>query len=467
MSWLHILFNSLNDTELAAVESIRLIGREREVFTYLLSFRNKELPDTEERYKVLDLTSTHYYKINSILIQKCFNKLVPAGGMALLEFMKRKNLFTLLKHEISTNEKTLVQHLSLKEKEKFYLECFRMLIDLPFKFYDAEIVDQFGEKYLESKTTLSESDKYYVRFHKLFADANRFAARKNPAKAFKLTVKDLQKYEQELTGTTHYVALYYLYRTFCSYYTFYENLPEKQLEYLNKAISLKDKIAYFFPINIGQFLNLMYADALFNNLEPLEAFKIYDNVFNEGIDQSMYGYFYHCENYALLAMVNNEYDKAQAVLDKNFANIIEYDKDIYATRGALAYAKLYLSKGDFKLALKYINAAKQINEKAFYVPFDMQIRMLENIYFFLKGDFDFALQLANRNLKFLMAQVRKSTLAKEYIAFWKAISSMLHAMARGTTVPKNTIKEFNKLQKSFRYLYADLLTIILKQVPRR
>src|SRR6185369_92712 len=108
-----------------------------------------------------------------------------------------------------------------------------------------------------------------------------------------------------------------------------------------------------------------------------------------------------------LALVNGEYEKAQHILDDNFANIIEYDKDIYATRGALAFAKLYLSTGDYKQALKYINTAKQINEKAFYVPFDMQIRMLENIYFFLKGDHDFALQLANRNLKFLSAQVRK------------------------------------------------------------
>jgi hypothetical protein len=454
MSQLYTLMNSLDDAELSRIKEMRLIGKERSVFDHMLQLRGRELPTIDIILKAVSVTDTHFYKINSVLLRKCYEVLVEEGGITLLHYLKRKGLFPLLRHEMLAQDKLWSKKEKNTDKEKFYLACFHLLIDFPYKFYDKKLCDAFGEKYLEAKKA-DASDKLYVKYHKLFADSNRLAAQKNPGKAFGVGPAELKEHEEQLKGTKHYLAQYYLYRTFCSYYTYYESNPARVLEYLQKAIALKDKISDFFPVNIGQFLRFLYADALFTNNRTAEAYKLYKEVFDEDVDEGMYGYHYHCEQYALSAITQQEYDKAAEMLDSVFKASIESRNDIYATRGALTYAKLFLSSGEYRNALSYINIAREINEKTFYLPFDVQLRLLENMLFFFKGDYDFSHQLAGRNIKFAKSQ-GTTELLNDYLILWKSIIAMVNSIDRGTPFPKNLEEDYERISNRYVNLYCNL-----------
>ncbi|MCE3278776.1 MAG: hypothetical protein K0S44_967 [Bacteroidetes bacterium] len=460
MSQLQSLLQTLSDQELNELDSLRLIGKEKIVYDYTKKFRSVEFPDIPEVVKELGITEAHYYKINSILLRKAYNALIPQQGTDLLQFLKRKNVFNLLRHEIIVQDKKTSGLKNKKDLKAFYLLCFHYLIDLPYKYYDKKLIDVFGKKYLS--VDKSRSDELYVKFHTLFADINRIAARKNPKRSLGITVSDLLKYEKELEGTDNHLALYYLYRCICSYYSYYDKQPKKVIEYLKKAMNIKEQIASFFPIDISLFLQLLYADALFTDNQIAEAEKIYNKAFEKGVDENMYGYYFHCEQYALVSILREKYEQAKELLDEVFQPCIDNRMDIYATRGALCYVKLYLSNTDLKNALNYLNIAKVNNEKTFYLPFDVQLRVLENIYFFMKKDYDFSFQLANRNIKFLKAQ-EQTDIFENYLLLWKMIIAMINSITRKTELSEEIIKDYEFLNVGYSNLYCGLLEKIYQQ----
>lgn len=456
MSQLQSLLQTLSEKELGELSSLRLIGKEKSVFDYTLRHLQGEFPEIAGVLKELQISDAHYYKICSVLMRKCYTVLVPEQGPALLQYLKRKNLFLLLRHEILFQDKKSAAQKSREEQEAFYLACFHYLIDFPYKYYDKKLILLFGQKYLDKKSNRTESDTLYVKFHMLFSDVNRMAARKNPKKALGIPLSELLAYEKQLEGAKHYLARYYLYRSIGCYYYYYENDPAKLICYLKKAIELKEKIAYFFPVDIGIFLQLLYADALFSNNQVEEAEKIYTAVFRSGVNENMYGYYYHCEQYALVSVIREKYDQAKQLLDKVFQPCIDSRLDIYATRGAMCYVKLYLSSGELKLALNYLNTAKAINEKTFYLPFDVQLRVLENIYFFFKKDYDFSYQLAARNIKFLKAQ-EQDDIFKNYLLLWKMIIGMINSMNKGNALSPQLTADYEYLNSRYMSLYCRLL----------
>ena len=234
-------------------------------------------------------------------------------------------------------------------------------------------------------------------------------------------------------------------------------------EYLKKAIALKDQVQPFFPVDVGAFLQLLSADALFQDNHFKEAFTLYEKVFSRQVDEQMYGYHYHCEQHALLAIICEENEKAFSILRKVFDPCIEQKQDIYATRGALTYAKLFTALGDHKKALHYINIAREINEKTFYLPFDLQLRVLENLCFFFKGDDDFAHQLTVRNLKFLHSQKMDAVL-KDYLTLFRIISALIKCRQDHKPLPAKYQADYVRISSQYMNLYCNLLSALYKKL---
>ena len=249
------------------------------------------------------------------MVNKIYRHFFKEDVLMLVEFLSSRQLYNLLKTEILQIIKE-IENSKFLNKEKILLELYKKAIDLPYSCYDEKLVKIVSEKYLNFKKDSNEADKNYIIFHKLFADCNRFAAAKKPEKHFSLNENNLFEFEKELIQQKHQLALYYLYRTFISFYTYYDPNPELQLVYLEKAISLKGEIKKFFSIDIGVFLELLKADTLFSNKRFAEAYKIYDSIFSKGVEKEMYGYFYHCEQFAMLAIILKYYSKAETFLNK-------------------------------------------------------------------------------------------------------------------------------------------------------
>ncbi|MFN7013012.1 MAG: hypothetical protein ACK4ON_01950 [Bacteroidia bacterium] len=355
----------------------------------------------------------------------------------------------------------------MKEKKidiaTFYLKTFHLLLDIPYRFFDEKLRNRFAENYLKHKQNVSIADKEYIKYHCIYNDINIAAARKNPTRHLKIDVIKLLSNEKKLKENNCYLALYYLYRTICSYYSYFEKKPWEVIVYLQKAIGLKDYIKDFFPVNINHFLNLLYADALFVNNQTAEALAIYRQILESGVEKNMYGYYYHYEQYVLLNIIHENYSEAERILEEQFQPCIKNKMDIYATRGAMSYAKLFLSKGDYKKAMEYIRTGNNINEKTFYLPFDIQLRVLENMAMLLKGDYSFAKKLAQKNSKFIASQ-KEQQLLKDYIDLWNLITRICNTALKKEQATKELFQEVERLNQTFISLYANLPRIIIEQV---
>jgi tetratricopeptide (TPR) repeat protein len=158
----------------------------------------------------------------------------------------------------------------------------------------------------------------------------------------------------------------------------------------------------------------------------------------------------------LLCIIHRQFEKAAQLLKTIFDPCIAKRQDIFATRGALSYAKLYLSTGDHKKALHYINLAREINEKTFYLPFDLQLRVLENICFYKKGEYDFAQQLTVRNLKFLHSQEADSSL-DDYKLFFRILAAFIKCAEEKRSLPEKFRKDHERIGMQYRNLYCNLL----------
>lgn len=463
MNWLHAFINSLNDSEIKKISEQNLIGKEKELAQYFISHKNREILKADEICEKFQISATHYYKICSVLLYKFYRTLTDTENpFNLFQFLIGKGLFAHFKSAVLQAEKKALKN-PKADLANFYLKTFHLLLDVPFRFFDEKLRNRFAQNYLKYKPDVSINDKDYIEYHCIYNDINIAAARKNPSKHLKINIQQFLKNEDKLKSNNSYLALYYMYRTVCSYYSYFDKKPHEVIKYLQKAIELKDQIKYFFPINIDHFLNLLYADALFVNNQPDKALNIYAKILEKGIEKTMYGYYYHYEQYILLNIIHENYHDAERILEEQFQSCIKNKMDIYATRGAMSYAKLYLSKGEVKKATEYIRIGNAINEKTFYLPFDIQLRVLENMAVLLKGDYVFAKKLAQKNSKFITSQ-KEIQLMKDYLDLWKHIIKLcnvaMHYESKSETL-NNSAEELNKV---FISLYANLPKIITKKV---
>lgn len=425
---------------------------------FTLKHVQKQVPDIELQVQKLDISKTHLYKINSVLLNKCFTTLFGENLFSRLEFLRMHGMIVLLRSEIKTAETAIVPELNDTEKENFYLQTFRLFIDLPYKFFDKKLVEQYGKKYLVHKKNKTKSDTLYIEQHIIFADCNRCAALKNPQNTFGYTEEQLLKRQKELEAQRHYLALYYSYRTMISFYSFYTKKPELIKTYLEKCIQLKDKIQPYFQINIGQFLNLLLAESSFVQHKFDEAYDLYTEEFSKGIPDNMYGYHSHCEEYTLLCLILKEFDRAKIILDDVFAPLIDLKADILATRGCLSYAKLFLLRNDSKNAMYYIRIGMEINEKGTYLPFELQLRLLETLCFLKKGDYTFGVKLSARHLKFVLAQKEKKLLA-DYENLFRLLHSYCKRKEKYAEPNEADTNQIHELNNRYKTIYCGLLAL--------
>ncbi len=463
MNWIHALINSLNEPEVKKLSALKLIGKEKELATFFISHKNQIIPEAEDICNKFEISATHYYKICSVLLNKFYNTLCDTSNpFNLFYFLISKGLYAHFKSAVLQVEKRVLKEQKI-DLSSFYLKSFHLLLDIPYRFFDEKLRNRFAESYLKHKANVSIADKEYIKYHCIYNDINIAAARKNPTRHLKTDVKKLLNNEKKLKENNCHLALYYLYRTVCSYYSYFDKNPQEVVVYLQKAIELKDYIKDFFPVNINQFLNLLYADALFVNNQTKEALAIYKQILGKGIEKNMYGYYYHFEQYALLNIIHKNFKEAERILEEEFQACIKNKMDIYATRGAMSFAKLYLSMGDFKKAMDYIRTGNSINEKSFYLPFDIQLRVLENIAFVLKGDFVFAKKQAVKNSKLIESQ-KENQLMKDYLDLWQLIINLCDIAMKKVQKSKDINKEAERLNRSFISLYANLPIIVAESV---
>ncbi|HYF03792.1 MAG TPA: hypothetical protein VEC36_10480 [Patescibacteria group bacterium] len=460
MNYLHEFINILKGDELEKVQSLQLPLRQRNVLHTILNFRHRELPEVPELLKALDMSSQHFYKINSVLLNKCYAAFAPELGLRVLEILTAKNLYRHFCHEMFLQEKQLLKN-APDQLEEFYFRCFNLLQAQSAKYYEEPLTCSFGEKYLAARKNPQKDDELYVEVRLLQTRIIMLSVRgKNDELGCKM-LNELERHAEALHGSRHAPALYGHYHGFAAYYTYFTDADEnagKILDYLLKARSICEEYPHILGTSYQLWTQGKIAEAHYAAGNFQQAYENYTELFKTDIRERQ-KWFYHATKFTQICIILGELAKAGELLHEYFDVHVASREKTMTTMGSISYAKLHLAKGELLKAKEYIDLGFELNTKNYYVQYEIELRNLQNTYFFLKEEWELAEDLARRNLKFLTSKgftLETST----YGYFYKMILAFINTRMHKEKFPESLEPKYELYQKSYYAVYGKLLKIM-------
>jgi len=465
MSQLQSFLNVLQATEISKLKKIRLIGKEKKVFDFIYSYRYKELPEVTEICSQMDITSTHFYKICSVLMDKFYDELIPERGYNLLFYLNRKDLYNHFTHEMLMQEKDMLKEGEQKLiLEDFYIKCFELLQRVSAKNLDEDLIINYGKKYLDIKKDKKEHDEFYVRNSFLATKLYLLKATRKDIETSKEIFDELKATEKVLTNSKNVLAKFHLHKAMSVYFNHSSGEPQKVIEYLRKNLELMEANAAIFneeelALNKCKIAEMYYMDSNFE-----KSFDEYDTNF-KAYSEILQNDFYHHAKFAQVALITSKYDFAKDLIDGRFTIFIDSKQPGSGTMGCLLFAKYYLLIGEFEEANKYIQIAKKLVAKSFYMQYEFETRILENIYFILIYDYKQAKSLLRRNIKFMNSKgfnMKNS----EMIYVFVLLQEILKPEFRDRNLNNRLLTKLDLLHNSYAAFYGKIVDIVMKSVSK-
>ena len=460
MSYLFDLIQTLDGDELKQAEKTPVIGKEKLVLDYFLQNKNRNELNSVAGSKQFGVTVTHFDKIKSVLLNKLCEQLVPEGGWKLLGFFDGKRvLYNLFYRELIQQEKdTLKQQRNRKKLYAFYNQAFHMCSILPLKFLDEKINGRLAKQFI--KYSDHAVDEITVKRKLLVIKINKLAAAAKlemPLVREKI-LKEIKQLEKESAAYKNTHADYQMLMVHITFFN-YTNQSSRSLDYLQRAIELIEKKNEEFSEADHYYVRQKFAEALYFSSrfdEALASYKAVERDFVKFFDEDTY---VKIKMIQLLLIIGN-YTEAQQRLDKDFINYNLIDNPSISVRTAITYAQLFLLKGEFAKAWDFILKGKNRVNKNLYIQYEIELRNLENAYFFLTGEKTFAKDLARKNLKFLTSKGLTLS-ANDFGYFYSLIAAIYQWQVKGKLITAKQRQQLDYCQKGSWGIYGRLLKMIL------
>jgi len=390
-----------------------------------------------------------------------YAELIPEKGIQLLYFLNRKGLFSHFMHEIHMQEKSLQEsNVSGLEFGHFYFNCFNLMQRVAARDLDEDLIIEIGKKYLEFKEPKDAHDQYFVRCSYLSTKLFLLKVTKKDVETGKSIFKELIEIEKILKDSLNHTASYQLNKAFSVYYNHTVAEPEKVILYLDKNLEIIKANSTAYSKEDEVITKCRIAEMQYMKSSFSEAYRSYSEILNTNQD-ILTNDFYHHAKYAQLAIILDKSESANEIIANKFNPYIESKQENIGTMGCLLFAKLYLFDDPHNVANKYIQTAKKFISKSFYIQYEFEVRILENIYFILKKDLKIAESLLKKNLKFMNSKglnLKNSEIIYVFVLLQFALKT------ENKKLNNKLQNKLNLLQKSYAAIYGKLLNKVLIQV---
>ncbi len=398
------LITALSAEEAEKLSALRLEGKQLSVMELAYKHQSSDAVEaTPEEMNSLQVTSTHFYEISSILLGKCYKLLVPEGGVALLEFLANKNLAVQFKQELRKQRK----HLHLKkgrEAEQFYLTGFELLHRFTLSLIDFEMIDEYRKLYLAAKKDINIEDELAVKARDMhLKQLGVLADTKDFAKERSEILVELTELERVAKRTSH---PYFCYNTYSALAWYWRHLgvePERSLEYLKLALPYAIKLEGYIFRDAALEMKLRLADAYFFLGATQEALEIFEKTY-AGIkrDHQLWKRTYFIFRYLDVLIFNGKYAKAEKILQEHLEPLLKLKPTTASATAASQFTILYLLMGNYEKAKEYLDIAMSLNQRTNFTLYnEVHNRYLEAAYFYLIGEWNHTLNITDRGLQYL------------------------------------------------------------------
>lgn len=451
MNYLFTYLRSLDPDERETLAHLTLRPRERETLDLLLAMEAAGEGTREVALERLAMSGTMFDKTCSVLLRQVYARVVPEGGMGLLGDLHGRGLYPHLLHELRTQERGLATQ-GREERLRFYHALFDLLHQRFTVHYDAKLAGHVARRLaaLEPATRLHSDGAM------LGMEIWRAAAGEADEETDALLLRKLQQLQRrvERHGTPR--ARYRLLRSWVVYYGQIDCRAELRADALDSAIALCSS----HPAELGyrELLDVQLIRAeheYFFGSSHRNAYLAYRKIFDEHPEE-LARQGYHRAKYTQLAMILGEYSEVEELLER-FAAPAD-DPDVGRSKSAaVAWAKLYLMTGRYREAWEAINLAIELNQKRFFVQFEIECRLLQTAWYVLSGNGAVVEELVPAHLKYLRSKGYTLSGESLYPWFFKLVLALIDARHTRVALPVQLEGRYERFQQGAAAQYGLLL----------
>jgi hypothetical protein len=467
MSLLFDFLKNLPAADRNKIVSQTFKGKTDAVFRAIIAQTETGVYEREKIQGALNLSGSHFDKITSELLSKCFAVLYPEGGLPLLNYLSMRVAFNKLFYkELSKQMKQVALLNNKKQKADFYKGAINHIhFNLPIINKNSKVLAALGKEYIAAAPSQEKPDAIlWVNCRTLYNKIdNLFAASKVKEKAPEI-FKELQQLGNAYTIKNHELLFEY-YWVVLYYYMAIEDFS-KAADIATEAIEhLQQHPHENSALNILR-LELKLSELYYFSSRFDESYQKYRSVFTGPQADIIPERGYHTTKYIQICLITGNLKDAKLQIDKMRAFYGKNLEETLPVRDIFSFIKYYLFAGDYDNAFRFIQLGFQRNPKGKYFQYEVELRNLQVALFYLTGRPHEALQMCERNIKYLRAHghpVKDSNYPYFYI------------LTRAIFEEKTTGRKFKSIEeeKMQRYLqgsfgvYGQLLLKMKNYQPQK
>lgn len=390
--------------ELGKLQNLSFKGTTGSVFKMLLQQSATGKFDREKIQKLFALSNSHFDKLTSELLAKCYKALYPEEGLSLLEFLSKRVVFH--KHfykELARQLRKVEQSGNTAALIELCKGCINYIhFNFPIMYKDSKVMQRLGRQYIAAVPQKQKAAvKFWVQCRLIYNQIdNLFAAAQMHAQGNKVfsAIKKLGNPQ----NTKNHELLFEYYWVLLYYYMAMEDFP-KGIDVAKEAIARLQKLPHpNAALNILRFelklSELFYYSSCFE-----ESFKKYHSVFTGAMANIIPERGYHTAKYLQICFITGHLHEAKKILD-NLLNLYgDKLEETIPVREIFSFIKYYLFAGDYDNAFRFLQLGFRKNPKGKYFQYEIELRNLQVALFYLTGRHEMALQMCERNIKYLRA----------------------------------------------------------------
>ena len=447
MSYLLDLVRTFTPEEMTTFRYLDVIGKEEMVRDeYVHHAADAKFDESKLPHK-LQLSSSHFDKINSILLDKTIAAFYGNDYNKALSSILNKGLSALMLHELKTLEKKVAKQNDAAITIGFYKAAFENLRSMFHPNYNSKLTHQFGNKYLRalgSKKTIA--DESYVNMFTLYGDMVA-ASYGGTETAFKPAAeKLLSSWEKKIAPYKNATATFY---TAFGRATFFKHFTEDAQGFLKANEVALDAFRKSNGAIDSKYEGIVLCELGFGNIAADQfekAQKYYADAF-EKFPDTVCKSAYQAGNYFCATLLTKDYVTTKRIFDLYLRPKIHPATnrsvlfDIYqaATWG-------HIHQHQFDEAFEYLAKLKQYGKTEITLLGHAMVRQLESAFFYLSGDIKTASIIVGKNIRFLQKHKQGATRFEYYLQYTDCIDKLIKMEKNKLRFPEKLKEQIGSLQ---------------------
>lgn len=454
------VISTLNADEVKKLSAVKWSPREKQLYYSILHAVGSPKKLEAVTAEALGITNSHFDKLSSVITEKIYNTLTSGRFDDVAGFLLSKGLLEVLLHEMGLYERRLKSEKDPKVLKAFYLSGFEKLRRTSFDILDLKLLRYYASKlkqFCSDKDLLSptvvEYKYVYVENTYQFLTGEGMPYQPKALAAIKRIGP-----EPTNPKRTEY-AMYH----FCmaGHIKDFVNDQDTGLIHAKKAL---DSARIWAPKEDESFLASsysMYATILSHKSEFEKAKTIYTEAFGK-LPQHMGTNFYHVLMYACIMLLCKDYTALEQHIKERMMPFASGSASLYFRLEVLRIkALLMLYKKKYSEALVIIRELQSVKRKEMTVTADVFLRMIDNLYFLVTGDYEQTISQSKKNMKYLR---RKNYTYEncDYNHFFYCISAIAKMKQKGKVKPQALEPYLSKSREGFLRMYSGLFDQVIE-----